>query len=563
MLGQTLGNYQIIAKMSEGGMGQLFLARHISMDRRAVVKVLRAHLTEDESIVRRFINEANAAAMIGHPGIVYVMDVGRLESGNPYILMEHLEGESLATRVKRAGILDVASALTMVRQMADALAAAHDKGIVHRDLKPGNIFLVTDAAEVDRVKVLDFGIAKLLTSNENAVATRTDVLMGTPMYMSPEQCDGARSLDHRSDLYSLGCILFELVCGRPPFNDAGAGTVIAAQLMLPPPVPRTFNPQVAPELEAMILRLLAKSPKDRFQHARELITAIDVMMQDLGIERQSMRMMAVSPPSERIPRLERTENVTPPPSAPALTFPPALTEPPVPGYPSATTQLGSSGENVGMPALSRPRRRLWGILLGMGLALATTIVMLPWLGRDDSPTTEADSPAEPGAAAPPAGTSGAGAAAQPGSNQPNQNDQQPAAPAAGTDRPGATSPAAGTDRPGATSPAAASVAVEIASRPGEASVYQGKKLVGRTPYRGTYPVGAEPLVFVVSKSGYQDQVVEIHPDRDRKQTIELARQRGRSEATRAGTPEKPPARRPDPRPRLRPEEGGPIDPFKK
>jgi len=487
--------------------------------------------------------------MIGHPGIVYVMDVGRLDSGNPYILMEHLEGESLARRVKR-GILDVPSALAMVRQMADALAAAHDKGIVHRDLKPGNIFLVTDAAEVDRVKILDFGIAKLLTSNENAVATRTDMLMGTPMYMSPEQCDGARGLDHRSDLYSLGCILFELVCGRPPFNDPGAGTVIAAHLMLPPPAPHTFNAQIPPELEDMILRLLAKSPKERFQHARELITAIDVMMLDMGIERQSMRMMAVSPPSERMARLERLENVTPPSSAPVLTRPPAVTEPPVPVYPSMTTQLGS-GENVGMPALSRPRRRLWGILLGMSLALAATFVMLPWLGGDDQTETR-DTSAQP------AGTSGAGAAAQPGPNQPNQpsqpsqNDQQPAAPGA----------AAGTDHPGTATPASASVAIEIASRPDEAAVYHGKKLVGRTPYRGTYPVAAEPLVFEVSKSGYQDQVVEILPDRDRKQTVELTRKRARSEA-RATSPEKPPARRPDSRPRLRPEEGGPIDPFKK
>jgi serine/threonine protein kinase len=557
MLGQTLGNYQIIAKMSEGGMGQLFLARHMSMDRRAVVKVLRAHLTEDESIVRRFINEANAAAMIGHPGIVYVMDVGRLDSGNPYILMEHLEGESLARRIKVAGIVDVASALVMVRQMADALAAAHDKGIVHRDLKPGNIFLVTDAAEVDRVKILDFGIAKLLTSNENAVATRTDVLMGTPMYMSPEQCDGARSLDHRSDLYSLGCILFELVCGRPPFNDAGAGTVIAAHLMLPPPAPRSINPQVPPELEAMILRLLAKSPRERFQHARELITALDEMMVTLGFERQSMRMVAVSPPSDRMPRLERPDNATPQSSVPVLTRPPAATGAPVPVYPSMTTQLGS-GEHVRTPALSRPRRRLWGILLGMGLALAATVVMLPWLAGDGSPGTGSDRPdrpAGPDTAAQPDGTSAAGAAAQPG---PNQRDPQPAAPGVA-----ATGTAAGADRPGAASPAAASVAVEIASRPGEASVHLGKKLVGRTPYRGTYPVADEPLVFVVSRPGYQDQVVEIRPDRDRKQTVELARKRARPEATRASTPERPPARRPDTRPRLRPEEGGPIDPFKK
>jgi serine/threonine-protein kinase len=543
MLGQTLGNYQIIAKMSEGGMGQLFLARHVSMDRRAVVKVLRAHLTEDDGIVRRFINEAHAAAMIGHPGIVYVMDVGRLSSGSPYILMEHLEGESLARRLKRVGKLDVASALTMVRQMADALAAAHDKGIVHRDLKPGNLFLVTDAAEVDRVKILDFGIAKLLTSNENAVATRTDVLMGTPMYMSPEQCDGARSLDHRSDLYSLGCILFELVCGRPPFTDAGAGTVIAAHLMLPPPAPRSIDPQIPPEVEDMILRLLAKAPQDRYQHARELIAAIDEMMALLGIERQSVRMIAVSPPSERMARLTRPENTTSPP-APSLTVPAEVTEPPLPVYPSATTQYGS-GESIGTPALTPRRRRLWGILLGMGLALAAAVLVLPWLGSKDQ--RGIDGPA----------TQPTSAAAEP--------DTAPAAPPAAppaTPATAAAATAAAAATPGE-EPAAATVAVEIASRPAEAEVRRGKELVGRTPYRGTFPAGSAPLVFVISKSGYQDQVVEIQPDRDRTHAVELVRRRGRAESPRAGGSARPPGRRPDTRPRLRPEEGGPIDPFKK
>jgi serine/threonine protein kinase len=546
MLGQTLGNYQIVAKMSEGGMGQLFLARHVSMDRRAVVKVLRAHLSDDDGIVRRFIGEANAAAMIGHPGIVYVMDVGRLASGSPYILMEHLEGESLASRLKHAGTLDVASALTMVRQMADALAAAHDKGIVHRDLKPGNIFLVTDAAEVDRVKILDFGIAKLLTSNENAVATRTDVLMGTPMYMSPEQCDGARSLDHRSDLYSLGCILFELVCGRPPYTDAGAGTVIAAHLMLPPPAPRTINPEISPELEGMILRLLAKSPQDRYQHARELIAAIDEMMATLGVERQSMRMMAVAPPSERMPRLERAENVTPPPSAPALTVPPPGTEPPAPVYPSMTTGYGS-GESIGVPALTPPRRRMWGILLGMGLALAAAVLVLPWLGGDAPRTSDA-----PGSTAQPAASTTAA---------PGTDPAQPATPGATAAAGAATAPGTEPGKNAAGAPAATTVAIEITSRPVDAEVHRGKELVGRTPYRGTFPAGNEPLVFVITKAGFQDQAVEIRPDHDRKQAVELVRKRTRPEATRPSAPEKP--RRPDPRPRLRPEEGGPIDPFKK
>jgi eukaryotic-like serine/threonine-protein kinase len=533
MLGQTLGNFRIIEKMGEGGMGQLYLARHVSMDRRAVVKVLRSHLVEDEIIVRRFLNEANAAAMIGHPGIVYVMDVGRMGSGSPYILMEYLEGVSLAERLEN-GALDIPTALSITRQIADALAAAHDKGIVHRDLKPGNIFLTRDTSVTgaERVKILDFGIAKLLAQGHDSVSTHTDIILGTPLYMSPEQCDGARTVDHRSDFYSLGCMLFEMVCGRTPFEPAGAGTLIAAHLMKAPPSPRSIQPSIPAELDALIMRLLAKAPADRVHDASELIDAIDALTGQLSgswvglrVERtSSVRLAIMAPPTP--PALERPQRRTPPSLVPSLALmpPPATlsSELSVVSYPTGTAQLGA-GESMLVPSLQWDRRRLWAVLAGIGVVLIATLVVWPLLQDDSQPAARATA-------------------------RPPDRREPPATGVTPRPAPAATPAPAGKPAPAA--PALASIAVEIASRPADAEVYRNGALVGRTPYRDTYPVSGEALVFVIKKSGYEDQVVEIPADRDLAKVVELERKRSRR-----------PIGRPGSRSKLSPEEGGPVDPF--
>ncbi|HWN69802.1 MAG TPA: serine/threonine-protein kinase [Haliangium sp.] len=538
MLGQTLGNFRIIEKMSEGGMGQLYLARHVSMDRRAVVKVLRAHLLEDEVVVRRFLNEANAAAMIGHPGIVYVMDVGRLESGSPYILMEYLEGMSLAQRLEN-GALDIPTALSIARQIADALSAAHDKGIVHRDLKPGNIFLTRDTSMTgaERVKILDFGIAKLLVQGHDSVATHTDIILGTPLYMSPEQCDGARTVDYRSDFYSLGVILFEMVCGRTPFEPAGAGTLIAAHLLKVPPSPRSIQPSIPAELDALIMRLLAKMPEQRFHDAGELIDAIDSLIGQLsgswvGLRAErlsSVRLAMVAPPTPV--GLDRAESWTPtPPPAPPSPPAPLDTDLAAVAYPTFTAQLGA-GESMLTPVPLRDRRRLWAILAGMSVVLIAAFVGWPLLQGDDQPAPRA-------------------------SARPASLREPPAAGAKPRPEPAAKPMLAGTSAPAPAgapaqaAPEAASIAVEISSRPEDAEVYLDDVLLGSTPYRGRYSSSTRTLVFVVKKSGYEDQVVEIHADRDRAQVVELERKRSRRSTGRSGS-----------RSKLRPEEGGPVDPF--
>ena len=212
MIGQTLGAYTIERELGRGGMGAVYLAVHAMLGRKAAVKLLRPELSRDPSTVQRFFTEARAASAIKHPSIVEIYDFGVAPDGAAYIVMELLDGESLATRLARLGRLPVATALVFARQIATALAAAHRAGIVHRDLKPDNAFLVADpeVAGGERVKLLDFGIAKL-TGDGGVAHTTTGAIMGTPHYMSPEQCEGSRAVDHRADLYSLGCMLFQMI----------------------------------------------------------------------------------------------------------------------------------------------------------------------------------------------------------------------------------------------------------------------------------------------------------------------------------------------------------------
>src|SRR4029078_4937150 len=203
MIGQTFGNYRVTQLIGEGGMGVVYLAEHPRIGRRAAVKVLRAGLTDNPEITKRFFNEARAPNATRHPGIVEVFDCGTLPSGLSYIVMELLEGENLAARLRRVGMMPIEDARRIAVQTASALAAAHAAGIVHRDLKPDNLYLVPDDrdASAELVNVLDFGIAKLSQagSNTSSVRTRTGSVMGTPAYMSPEQCRGTREIDRRTD----------------------------------------------------------------------------------------------------------------------------------------------------------------------------------------------------------------------------------------------------------------------------------------------------------------------------------------------------------------------------
>jgi len=271
MLGTVVGNYRIVGQVAVGGMGTVFRAEHTLIGRVVAVKVLNPEMSANRDVVNRFFNEAKATTTINHPGIVEVFDFGFLPSGNAYLVMELLTGETLAQRMRARGRFAEGEAAMLMRGVCTALAAAHAKGIVHRDLKPDNIFLVPDLESPlgERTKILDFGIAKLTDVGLAGSATRTGAVLGTPTYMSPEQCRGTGNVDHRADLYSIGCILYELVSGRPPFVNHGAGELIGSHLFVEPePVSR--HAQVSPELERLIMSLLAKQPEQRVQTALDL-----------------------------------------------------------------------------------------------------------------------------------------------------------------------------------------------------------------------------------------------------------------------------------------------------
>ena len=286
-VGSRVGGYTVMRLLGQGGMGQVFLAEHPRIARRVAVKVLLPELSANESVVERFFIEARATSLIKHPGIVEVLDCDVLDN-QAYIVMEFLEGESLAGYLARVGSLggDLGFALAVVGQVAEAVGAAHASDIIHRDLKPDNIFLCA-SSRTPRVvpKVLDFGIAKLAVQGASG-QTRTGMLMGTPAYMSPEQCrGGSKTVDGRSDIYALGCIFYELLCCQPPFVRDGAGELIVAHVAEAPDDPRTRVPSLPPAIATLVLRMLGKNPPDRPATMGEVSAEIAGCIAGLGIAR--------------------------------------------------------------------------------------------------------------------------------------------------------------------------------------------------------------------------------------------------------------------------------------
>jgi putative nucleotidyltransferase with HDIG domain len=277
IIDSQIGNYRVTAEIGRGAMGHVYAAEHVLMGRRAAVKVIRDELAMRPDIVKRFINEAKTIHAIGHPNIVDVTDVGVLGTRH-YIVMELLEGETLQQRLQRSYRLTIESAVHITLQIASALGAAHELHVVHRDLKPDNVFLTARGSNDDFVKVLDFGVAKLAFDETASASSSTPgMIVGTPQYMSPEQCMGAKSLDHRSDIYSLGIVLYRMLTGRLPYapedNDNFMRCLIAHINEAPQP-PRTLVPELPGHLESVVLRALAKKPEDRFASMSDFARAL-------------------------------------------------------------------------------------------------------------------------------------------------------------------------------------------------------------------------------------------------------------------------------------------------
>ena len=378
LLGQTVGNYQITHKLGEGGMGSVYLAEHPKIGKKVALKILHAEFGNNADVVGRFFNEARAVNDIQHPNIVDIVDYGIIPNGPRgdtlvYFIMEYLGGRTLTQTLRNESPFPPERALSIALQIADALAASHRCGIVHRDLKPDNIMLTQRGREIDFVKLLDFGIAKLTGDSATSSRTRTGIVMGTPWYMSPEQCEGRGQVDHRADIYALGVVMYEMITGRVPFLGEGYGEVLVQHLTQTPQAPSTFR-GVAPHIEAVIMKALQKRPDMRFPDMDEFMRAISDPIGYIdamgGIGAFSSRIIMPSNLAGNAVALPVTyagsASLTPQPgSMAAVTIPQ-----------QAPTTLGGSARQVHPPATGTKKKI--GIAVGasvlIGAAIAAVMV---------------------------------------------------------------------------------------------------------------------------------------------------------------------------------------------
>ncbi len=297
LIGMRLGVYRIQELKGEGGFASVYLAVHESLGRPVAIKVLWPHLARNPDFVGRFLREARAAAGLRHPNIVQVHDVGQ-QGQYYYIVMDFIEGKSLLGVLQEKKRLDPATALSIVQQIGSALDYAHGKGVVHRDVKPSNILIDGQG----KAYLSDFGIAKAAWTSQ---LTRTGVSLGTPEYMSPEQCEG-KEVDHRSDLYSLGVVLYEMLCGGPPFRAETPLGVVYKQVKEPPPPLSVWKVKVPKAVEDVVMKAVAKDPGQRFQSGAEMAQALETAIS--GPARQEaerpVKPTPVPLPAQRRKRLQ-------------------------------------------------------------------------------------------------------------------------------------------------------------------------------------------------------------------------------------------------------------------
>jgi serine/threonine-protein kinase len=304
LIGTTLsGRYLVTRKVGQGGMGAVYEATHTMIGKRVAVKVLLDKYARREAIMQRLEQEARLASSCQNEHIIDITDFGTTEDGRTFVVMEYLEGESLAECLARETRLPEQRVLAIVSQAASALAAAHAKGIVHRDIKPENLFLLR-RKDRDFVKVVDFGISKSLRASDEAEEqprlTQTGMVLGTPLYMSPEQARGDDELDARVDIYALGVIMYEATTGRVPFVGNNYLSVISQVLNEDAIPPRQLRPELSEELEAIVLRAMAKDRDDRYASATDLLRDVTALLDDPT--RSTERAKITGPRRKRVPR---------------------------------------------------------------------------------------------------------------------------------------------------------------------------------------------------------------------------------------------------------------------
>ena len=492
LIGRRIGNYEIKAKIGEGGMGTVYLGEHPLIGKRVAIKVLLEELVAKQDVVSRFFHEAKAVNDIGHLNIVDIVDFGKAagERGEEivYFIMEFLDGEALSSRIRRAG-LPFKDTLHIMQQCCSALAASHAKGIVHRDLKPENIFLVGRGADKNFVKILDFGIAKLTADGgTSSHKTRTGLVIGTPTYMSPEQCEGKGLIDHRSDVYSLGIVMYELLTGAVPFPGEGFGEVLVAHLTKEAPKPTSVNPNLPPAIESIVLHAIEKDRNRRFQTMEEFLAAVDNPEQHFAQWKALPAYAQAAPGAATMQSMPSVPQPKPAKKGGTLSLEDGAPPATVGGPPRPTTLEGAAAE-VTLPPTKRPRSR--APMIAAAAALLAIAAVGGWVGLSKKPASDT--------------TTATTTSAQPQT----------------TPQPQATGEAA---RPA--TPAGDEITVTVASDPLGAKVYRADKSEAETqPTPITFKMhrGDPSFDIQLRLEGYQPQTRTITSDESVKLLVSLAK----------------------------------------
>jgi serine/threonine-protein kinase len=401
-VGDVIANkYEVTGLLGSGGMGYVISARHTDLGEMVALKFLRPEALAHPELVERFAREARAAAKIRSEHVANVFDVGTLPDGTPYIVMEHLAGKDLADHLHQEGALPISLAVEYIMQACEALAAAHAHGIVHRDIKPENLFLTRQAQGMEIIKILDFGISKIALPRGKRALVRTQMALGSPVYMSPEQIRSSEHVDARSDIWAIGCVLFELLTGVTAFDEPSLLELSAAILEREPVPLLTLRPDASQELEDVLLRCLAKNPDDRYQNVADLAIALYPfaprrarisaercyhMLKNAGMVQSELELTSVHPPS-----MPAARAITAPSAAMARTTTPAAID------------IQADADEIAL----RPRRSraVWLVGLALVAAAAGALVASGQLPRTApvaaAPQRGAELPAAPAPAARP------------------------------------------------------------------------------------------------------------------------------------------------------------------
>jgi serine/threonine-protein kinase len=500
LIGKMVGNFKVLELLGEGGMGKVYLGEHPTIRSRVAVKVLLPRYVSNASIVRRFLDEARAVNRIGHQGVVRIHDCNQEPDVGVYLVMELLEGHSIADRMVTAGVFEPLAAARLVQQAASALGASHAAGIIHRDLKPANLYLVPDPDVIggERIKILDFGIAKLLEGAGGVDGTQTGAVIGSPMYMSPEQCIDSKNVDHRTDIYSLGAIAYQMLSGKLPYQAKTLGKLILAQQRDTPAALGSLNPAVPPALEAAVHRALSVERERRFQSMQELWEALRE-----AAPAEAAQPAPVADPKPPAPA--RMVSITAPAAAPRQTSEPSPAAP-APASPELaelevtgdTTLSGSAGER--QAATGAGRRYVIGALLVLlgGGAIAGGLVLMGVRGG------EARAP---------------------------QQEPAPVLAAAGSEQQPATDTARQGQRPATEAPPPRVVSITLQVSPHRARVLlDGQRVDQRTL---KLPLSSQPRTIRVEAPGYVPRQETFTPDADRTLRYFLERKR-RARPRKAG-----------------------------